>query len=208
MKAILQDEITRVIQEPTSESLSITSLRKGDEVDVGKVIRKGKEVWVHVTLDNGATGYIAGNTTIFQVKRVESAANDLEVRETPSDDAPIVTTIPKRTAFIVRGFEKVEDVDWYQVVDAQGVNGYIKTGPKLRIVPEVSRASARRMMITGGIFALAGVILYVVSLVQKTGAGGNGDFISIGLVLLGLFQVFQGYMQHKQVKRDEEDKSK
>lgn len=208
MKAILQDEITRVIQEPTSESLSITSLRKGDEVDVGKVIRKGKEVWVHVTLDNGATGYIAGNTTIFQVKRVESAANDLEVRETPSDEAPIVTTIPKRTAFIVRGFEKVEDVDWYQVVDAQGVNGYIKTGPKLRIVPEVSRASARRMMITGGIFALAGVILYVVSLVQKTGTGGNGDFISIGLVLLGLFQVFQGYMQHKQVKRDEEDKSK
>jgi uncharacterized protein YgiM (DUF1202 family) len=208
MKAILQDEITRVVQEPTSESLSITSLRKGDEVEVGKVIRKGKEVWVTVTLANGATGYIAGNTTIFQVKKVESAANDLEVHESPAEDSAVVTTIPKRTAFIVRGFEKVEGDEWYQAEDAQGVRGYIKTGPKLRIVPEVTRSSARRMMITGGVFALGGVILYVIGLYQKPTTGGDANFITIGLILLGLFQVFQGYMQHRQAKRNDEKNPK
>lgn len=208
MKAILQDEITRVVQEPTSESLSLTSLRKGDEVEVGKVIRKGKEVWVTVTLANGATGFIAGNTTIFQVKKVESAANELEVHESPADDSAVISTIPKRTAFIVRGFEKTEGDEWYQTEDAQGVRGYIKAGPKLRIVPEVTRSSARRMMITGGVFALGGVILYVIGLNQQPTTGGDANFITIGLILLGLFQVFQGYMQHRQAKREEENKPK
>lgn len=205
MKAVLQDEITRVVQEPTSESLSITSLRKGDEVDVGKVIRKKKETWVSVTLANGATGYISGNTTIFQIKKVESMANELEIHETPANDSPILATIPKRTPFIVRGFEKVEDVDWFFVEFEQNNRGYIQTGPKLRIVPEVTRSSAKRMMITGGLFAVGGLIFFIIGLNQSSTAGDT-NFISIGLVLLGLFQVFQGYMQYKQAVKQEEKK--
>lgn len=42
MKAIMVEDVVRVTSEPTAEALSIFSLRKGDVVDTGKVIRKEK----------------------------------------------------------------------------------------------------------------------------------------------------------------------
>ena len=72
MRASLGDDSARVWQEPNAESISMTSIQKGDEFEIGKVIRKKKEVWVTVTLDNGVTGYISGDTHIFAIQKVEA----------------------------------------------------------------------------------------------------------------------------------------
>ena len=106
MKAILSEDSARVMQEPTAESISMTSLQKGDEFEVGKVIRKRKEVWVEAILPSGVTGYISGGTKIFAIKRVEATGNPLDMYESPDESSRILKTIPKRTQFVVRGLKR------------------------------------------------------------------------------------------------------
>lgn len=206
MKAILSEELAPLMQEPTSESISILTMRKGDEFDVGKVLRKKKEVWVTATLPNGAVGYIKGDTKIFAIKRVETAANPVEVYEAPDTSSTLLKTIPKRTPFIVRGFEKVNEVNWFSIVDDEGVKGYVLAGARMRVVPEVTKGSARKMMITGGVFALAAVVLYFLPRASTQGSLVDGSFLTIALLLLGLFQVGQGYLQYRQSKKKDENK--
>jgi len=201
MRATLGDESAKVWQEASAESISLTTIHQGEEFEIGKVIRKKKETWVTVTLDNGVTGFISGDTHIFAIQTVEAIGNDLEVYETASDESPVLTVIPKKTVFIVRGVEKVEEDTWYRVENSEGVKGYVKAGPRLRVRPQVTRESARKMMITGGIFAVAGLILYFL-FPAPAGEADNGlNFITLAVILLGLFQLFQGFMQYRQVNK-------
>ncbi len=203
MRASLGDDNARVWQEPNAESISMTSIRKGDEFEVGKVIRKKKEVWVTVTLDNGVTGYISGDTHIFAIQKVEAVGNDLELYESPDATSPVLSIIPKKTLFTVRGFENANDENWYRAEDEEGNQGYIKSGVRLRAKPQITRESARKMMITGALFAVGGAVLYFVFPANPEASGGDTSFISLGLILLGLFQVFQGFMQYRQLgKKD------
>jgi len=203
MRASLGDDSARVWQEPNAESISMTSIHKGEEFEVGKVIRKKKEVWVTVTLESGVIGYISGDTHIFAIQKVEAVGNDLELYKEPDDTSPVLATIPKKTLFTVRGVENVNDVNWYHAEDEEGNKGYIKTGVRLRAKPQITRESARKMMITGALFAVGGAVLYFVFPSNPEAAGGDTSFISLGLILLGLFQVFQGFMQYRQLgKKD------
>ncbi len=202
MRATLGDESTPVFQEPVAEAISITTLRKGDEFEIGKVIRKKGETWVTVTLENGFTGYIAGDTRIFSIQQVESIGNDLEMHESPDPESPILGVIPRKTVFTVRGSDKYEEDVWYRVQDSEGVVGYVKAGVKLRVRPEVSEAGGRKMMITGAVFAVIGLILYFLVPPAEAGSGrGDFSFITLALILLGFFQVFQGFMQYRQAKK-------
>lgn len=199
MRASLGDESARVWQEPNAESISMTTIRKGEEFEIGKVIRKKKEVWVTVTLDNGVTGYISGDTHIFGIQKVEAVGNDLELYQEPDETSTVLVTIPKKTLFTVRGVETVNETNWYRAETDEGVLGYIKSGARLRAKPQVTRESARKMMITGAFFAVGGAVLYFVFPSNPEAAGGDTSFISLGLILLGLFQVFQGFIQYRQL---------
>ena len=165
------------------------------------IVKKG-ETWVTVILENGFTGYIAGDTRIFSIQQVESIGNDLEMHESPDPESPILGVIPRKTVFTVRGSDKYEEDVWYRVQDSEGVEGYVKAGVKLRVRPEVSEAGGRKMMITGAVFAVIGLILYFLVPPAEAGSGrGDFSFITLALILLGLFQVFQGFMQYRQVNK-------
>ncbi|HQM55186.1 MAG TPA: SH3 domain-containing protein [Anaerolineaceae bacterium] len=198
MRASLGDESARVWQEPNSESISLTSIHKGEEFEIGKVIRKKKEVWVTITLDNGVTGFISGDTHIFAIQQVEAVGNDLELYQQPDSSSPVLATIAKKTLFTVHGVETVNEESWYRAETEEGVQGYIKSGSRLRAKPQVTKESARKMMITGALFAVGGAVLYFLFPSNPEAAGGNTSFISLGLILLGLFQVFQGFAQYRQ----------
>jgi len=215
MRAALSDESVPVLQEPSAESISITSIKKGDEFELGKVTRKKKDAWVFVTLDNGATGYIAGTTRIFSVQKVEAIGNPLEVHETPDMASPILKTIPKKTPFTICGFEKIEPDEegngggeWLVMRDEEVKKGYIRTGAKLRAVAEYSASGARKLMITGGIFSAIGIAAYFIIQATATteSTGGDASFLALGLLVLGLFQLGQGYLQYRKVKKDEAKK--
>ncbi len=203
MRASLGDDSARVWQEPNAESISMTSIHKGEEFEIGKVIRKKKEVWVTVTLDNGVTGYISGDTHIFAIQKVEAVGNDLELYKEPDASSEVLATIPKKTLFTVRGVETVNDESWYRAETDEGAQGYIKSGARLRAKPQVTKESARRMMITGALFAVGGAVLYFLFPSNPEAGGGDTSFISLGLILLGLFQLFQGFIQYRQQGKKE-----
>lgn len=203
MRASLGDESARVWQEPNAESISMTSIHKGEEFEIGKVIRKKKEVWVTVTLDNGVTGYISGDTHIFAIQKVEAVGSDLELYKEPDEGSPVLATIPKKTLFTVRGVEDMEGSSWYRAETDEGIQGFIKSGARMRAKPQITRESARRMMITGAFFAVGGAVLYFLFPSNPEAGGGDTSFISLGLILLGLFQVVQGFLQHRQLGKKE-----
>lgn len=206
MRAILSDESMPIYPEPNGDSISITTLHKGDELEVGKVLRKKKDTWVEVSTPAGVKGYIHGDTKIFAIRRVEAVANPLEVYEAPDESSPVLTTLPKKTAFTVRGFEKVEDKEFFHVLTDDGMEGYVRTTAKMRVVPEATPGSARKMMIMGGLFAAAAIVIYLLGLRSGTTNAGNTSIFTIALFLLGLFQFGQGYVQYRQAKKDEQAK--
>ena len=211
MRASLGDESAAVWQETSPDSISVATIHKGEEFEIGKIIRKKKDAWVNVTLDNGVTGFISGNTHIFQVQQVEAIGNDLDLHQAADSESLLLKVIPKKTLFTIHGIEKVGDTTWYRVEDAEGSQGFILAGPRLRVRPQVTISSARRMMITGAIFAAAGIALFFIFPANATDATGGGintfnNVITLAVVLLGLFQVVQGYMQYRQVKRNEQNK--
>ena len=201
MRATLGEESARLLQEPTAESISINTINKGEEFEIGKVIRKKKEVWVTVTLDNGVVGYITGDTRIFAVQKVEAVGNDLDLHAEPNLESPVLSIILKKTIFTVRGVETVEEENWYVSEDSAGTKGFVKSGPRLRAKPEATRESARKMMITGVLFAVAGALLYFLFPSNPEGGGGNTSFLSLGVLLLGLFQLVQGFLQYRKLEK-------
>jgi hypothetical protein len=208
MKAILTDENTRVLGEPTDEGLSIASVRTGEEMELGKVIRKRKEAWVEITLASGAKGYISGHTRIFVIKKVQLLSESAEMVESTAEGAAVLRTFAKKDIFEAIGVEKVEGLDWVHVRDTAGKTGYMRQNVKIKVYQEPTRAAGKKMMITGGIFALLGVVIFVGSLFQVSPAGDT-SFLMIGLLALGGFQVIQGYVQYRQaVKKEEEGPTK
>jgi uncharacterized protein YgiM (DUF1202 family) len=206
MRASLGDESAPLLQEASNETISIATIKKGEEFEIGKVIRQKKGTWVTITLDNGVTGFISGDTHIFAIQKVEAMGNDLEIYEEPDSSSAVLTTIPKKTLFTVRGVEKVDDQTWYRVESPEGIKGYMLSGPRLRTRPEVTAASARKMMITGGIFTAVGVLLYFLLPSATETGGGDTSFITLAVILLGFYQLLQGYLQYRQVKKEQENK--
>jgi hypothetical protein len=205
MKAILTDETTRIFSEPKGDSLSIASVHQGEEMDLGKVIRKKKEAWVEITLSNGVVGYIAGSTKIFVIKKVQLLSNTADVYESPSHDAKVVKTFLKKDIFDAVGVEKVDNLDWVKVTDPSGLTGFMRQNVKIKIYNVPSKPAGKKLMITGGIFAGLGIIIFVSSLVQANPLG-DSSLLIVGLVVLGGFQFVQGLMQYRQAVKAEEEK--
>ena len=202
MKAVLTDEEARIYAEPFADSISTTTIHKGDEFELGKVIRKRKEVWVAITLDSGHSGYIPGNTKIFAIKRVQVLKDNLNIHEAPDEESRILKTLEKKEEFVVAGVEKMEGLDWVRVRHDSGIRGFIKGDAKIRVVQEITRESARKQIITGAVFAGIGVVIFAVSMFQPQGSG-DSTFIMLGLLAIGGFQVVQGIWQFRKLKEKE-----
>jgi uncharacterized protein YgiM (DUF1202 family) len=202
MKAILSDELTRVYSEPNAESISMLSLRKGEECEIGKVHRKFKQVWVEVTLSGGQTGYIPGATRIFAVKQVEMLGTAIDLLDAPADDGKVIKTYPKNTILTAIGVEKVEKKTWVRVRDASGVVGYIDGAARYKAFQEPTKAGGRKLMITGAIFAALAVVFMIMSIGQKQTAD-SGFYLIIGVLALGGVQLIQGYLQYRKAAKKE-----
>jgi hypothetical protein len=203
MKAIMVEDIIRVTSEPTPDAISIFSLKKGDIVETGKVIRKKKDSWVEVTTSSGQTGYISGQTRIFVIRQVElTGATDL--LNTPSTDATVVKTLPKGGIISAVGVEKNDSGTWYHVTDDAGADGYISSRAKYRVYQVPTTSGATRLMITGAVFAAMGLIFFFTT--SDLSSASSSLFLIIGLIGLGVFQMVQGYSQWRKAKQKTENK--
>lgn len=203
MRAILIEESVRVYSEAKEGAISIFSLRKGDEVETGKVTRKKKESWVEVTLDSGQKGYISGQTRIFVIRKIE-LMTETELFDAASEGAALVKALPKGTVVSAIGVEKEDKNTWYLVREESGEQGYVNGRAKYKVYQEATTGGGKKLIITGGIFAAMGLVFLVVSMGQQSTS--SSLFLIIGLIGLGLVQVVQGVLQYRKAKNKQDSK--
>ncbi len=205
MRGILVDENVRVYAEPDNQNLSITMLKKGDEFDLGKVVRKKREVWVQVTLPSGQTGFITGETRIFEIKRVQFLTNQVVMRDSASDDGNLVKNFEKNAVVTAIGVENTDNKGWVKVKDDDGNVGFIRGDARIKVYQEVSVAASKKMMLTGGIFTLLGLAFLIVILVRPQ-TSDNTSVLLVAVLAFGVLQLGQGYLQYRKAIKEEQVK--
>lgn len=210
MRAVLIDESTKVYPEPSDESISMATLQKGEEFELGKVIRKKREVWVTITLSSGQEGYISGNTKIFGFKKVQLLNTFEDMIDKPGEESAVVKSYPKNTILNAIGVEKVGDDSWVKVKDEDGVEGFIRGNAKIRVYQEPSKENAKKQMLTGALFAVAGLIFYFLNNAQtstQSDSTANYSLLTMVLIALGAIQMIQGYTERQKAVKIEKDKA-
>jgi uncharacterized protein YgiM (DUF1202 family) len=204
MKGILVEEEIKVFAEPSDQTLSITSIRKGEEFELGKVTKKKKEVWVEVTLSSGQTGFISGETKIFVIKKVQFFGDGIEAHESPSKDSPVIKTYPKKTVVTAVGYESDDAKGWVKILDADGLTGYVRGESKIRVFQEPTKENGKKQMYTGGMFAILAAAFYIFS-ISKAQSTSNMSILIVAVFAFGLMQLVQGILEYNKAKKKENE---
>jgi hypothetical protein len=204
MKGILVEDEVKVYGEPSDQTLSITSIKKGEEFELGRVSRKKKEVWVEVTLASGQTGYIPGDTKIFVIKKVQFFGDGIEAHEAPLPDSPVIKTYPKKSVVTAIGFEKDEAKGWVKIIDTDGVIGYVRGESKIRVYQEATKENGKKQMYSGGMFAILAAAFYLFSL-NKGQTSSNMSILIVAVFAFGLMQLVQGILEFNKAKKKENE---
>jgi uncharacterized protein YgiM (DUF1202 family) len=206
MKGILVDESAKIYSEPSDQTLSLTTLQKGDEFELGKVSRKKNDVWVEVILPSGVKGFIPGATHIFEVKKVQFLSKSNDMHKEPNADSEIIKNYPQNVAVTAIGVEKDDDKGWVKVIDEQGTVGYVKGDIRIRLVQEVTTTSGKKQILSGAMFIILATVFYFVS-VSNSSANGSMSFLMVAVFTFGLFQLVQGILQYRKAKNQEKPKN-
>jgi len=203
MKGRLVDESVKVYAETGDQSLSVATLYKGDLFELGKVSRKNKQVWVEVTLESGQKGFISGETKIFSIKKVQTITKTTDLYREAGNETDVIKTYPKNSVFTTVSVEEIDGKPWVKVMDADGLEGYINGNSRIKLFQEVTKDSAKKLMINGGIFiALAGVFYYISATQYQS--GNSLQLIVLVVIAFGLFQFIQGAWQFYTLRKNSE----
>lgn len=209
MRAVTTDEKTLVYGQMDEQAISIASLEKGEEFELGKVIKKKKVVWVEAKLDSGVTGYINGNAKIFSIKKVEILLDGVPLYASPASNSSVLKSIKKGDIFQTLRVEKNDEAHWVRVRDLNGLEGYIAGNTRIRIIPPNSRSSARKTILFGLVLAAVGAIITGVSPANQENP--TYYYLAMGFLLFGVLQILQGGLQYyqavKQEKREAQSKA-
>ena len=199
MRAILIDDEIHVYASAEDDSISVAVLHKGDEMDLGKVTQRKKKTWVEISLPGEQKGFIAGDTKIFAIRKTTVATPSVDIKKAPSEEAETIKTLVKGSSLTVYGVEGTEETGkWFKVRDEENVEGFVPTPTKLRVLPEVSRTSAIRNIVTGFIFAGIGGFLAF----SDANAASNMQWIAYAVIFFGILQLGQGVAEFIRVNRE------
>jgi len=206
MKAILTDETALVYNSIEDQTISIATIHKGEEMDLGKVIRKKGKVWVEIVLPGDQKGYIVGETKIFAVRKGQISAKTADLVEKPEKSAAVIKTIQHSAILTITGVEKTEEGSWFKAEDETGVTGYISTNAKLKVVPEYTRSGATRNMLTGLVFIIVGVGLAIMN--SQSTVNNGMIYVAYAVIFFGLLQGGQGIVEFFKFKKSAETAKK
>ena len=204
MKAILTDDQVLVYSSMEENNISIATLHKGEEMELGKVTRKKTKTWVEISLAGGQKGFIPGETKIFTVRKAQLVSNSVDMMDAPASTANLVKTYTKGSIFTVTLFEKTDEGNWFKVRDEAGQEGFIpSTSTKLKVVQEPTRSGAIRNLITGLIFTVIGVVLTFMN--SAPDQANSMIYISYAVIFFGLLQMGQGGVEYYKFTHKKDD---
>jgi hypothetical protein len=206
MKAILTDEDTLVYGSTEDQSISVATVHKNDEMELGKVIRKKGKVFVEITLPGNEKGYIAGETKIFAVRKGQVSTKTADLVDSPNASAVLIKTLQRGTILTINGVEKTEEGSWFKALDDNGVNGYISTSAKLKVVPEYTRSGSIKNMLTGLVFIVIGIGLGLAN--SRSASASISIYIAYAIIFFGLLQGGQGVVEYFKFKKSEDPSKK
>ena len=208
MRAILTDESTPVYATIEDQSVSIASLHRDDEFELGRVTRKKRAVWVEVTLDSGVKGYISGDAHIFALKKVQLLDSEAAMRAEPSGESALIKTMHKGDVFLTLKVEKTDQGGWVRVRDAVDAEGYIAGNTKIRILQQVKKSDAQRTLLLGGLMLVIGIGFGIFSYLAKQ-QDTIAYYLALGFIVFGVLQLSQGFIQYRQaVKQEQQEQQK
>ena len=193
MKAIILDPQVKVYSSIDSNTISIATLGKGSEIEIGPAKKKAGKLWVPVIMSTGQKAYIPGETKMHIIR--EGAVMDaiVDLHSEPSAESPVKLQLKRNGRLSILEVITLEGHPWVRVRDSSGMEGYISGETRVRLTPQKSKANGRRNMITGGMWLVAGAI-FTFSNNPATSTSGL-DLIGIGALVFGLIIFISGLVQ-------------
>jgi hypothetical protein len=195
MKARILGQVARVYSQPDLNSLPIADLMNGYEVEMGGVTKNAAGAWVGVALPNGQRGYFSGDTKILHIKTAILLQKEALVYAEPSALSVVKTRYRRRARFYLADAVDNDGRRWVRVRDFGGAEGFIDGATKIKVLPEVTKASGAKNMLFGALWCIGGIIVTAVTYNMASSGGGGRYFIAWGPVVFGAFQFFNGLFQ-------------
>jgi len=197
MRAVLTDKTAPIYATLQDQSVSIATLHRDEEFELGEVKRNKRKIWVTVTLDSGVKGFISGESHIYALKKVQLLDPTAKLRSAPSKESALVKTLQKGDIFTTLKVEKTDEGGWVMVRDESNSEGYIFGKTKIRVLQEMKRSDAKRTLILGGVMSVLGVLFGIFSY-----AGNQQSviayYLALGFIVFGVLQLVQGFIQYRQ----------
>jgi hypothetical protein len=194
MKGRIIDPQVKIYGEPETGSLSVASLTSGDEIDFIGLRKVAKKNWAEVALADGQKGYLPAETKLFFFKQASLLQKSSNVFSRPSSLSSVKSTLQKRDRFyIIDVVDRNSKEPWVKIRDLSGVEGFIDGRARIKVIAEVTRATGKRTMVSGGLWCLAGILI-ATGVVQAASTLG-AFIITWGAIVYGAVLFFRGFYQ-------------
>jgi hypothetical protein len=194
MKGRIIDPQVKVFGEPDPASLTVASLTAGDEVVFVKMLKAAKKRWAEVVLAGGEKGYLPAETRLFFFKQAFLLQKSLNIYSRPSTLSAVRGALHKKDRFYVLDIIDRDTKDpWVKIRDFSGAEGYIDGNAQIKVATEVTRATGKRTMLSGGLWCLAGVLI-ATGVIQAANSLG-ALIVTWGAIIYGTAQFLRGIYQ-------------
>ncbi len=193
MKAIILDPQAKVYGSIEGNPISIASLEKGSEIEIGPAKKKAGKLWVPVVMSTGQKAYIPGETKLHIIREGTVMDASVDLHSYPSTESVVKQQLKRNTRLTILEVMNEEGQTWVRVRDGSGTEGYIRGETRVRLTAQKSKANGRRNMITGAMWLVAGVIFTFTSNPATSSSGL--DLIGIGALAFGAIIFISGLIQ-------------
>jgi hypothetical protein len=194
MKVRILDTQVKVYGSMDESEVSIASLSRGMEVEIGGGKRKQGKVWVPVTLEGGQKGYISGEARIYAIKEGALMQDSVDMYEEASVESPVKEQLKRNDRLAVLEVSKDGEVRWARVRDINGNEGYISGETRLRLIQVKTKATGRKNMLTGVMWLIVGGFITFSG--SSITSGGSFALLGYGALLFGGVMLIMGLVQY------------
>jgi Bacterial SH3 domain len=194
MKARILDSQVKVYSSMDANSVSLTTLPEGSEIEFGGAKRKAGKLWVPITLSTGQQAYIPAETRIYIIREGALMQNNVELHAEPSSGSLVKSQLARNAKVYILQVVKGDGQDWVRVRDVNGSEGYIPGETRIRLQQQRTKATARRNMINGVMWLIAGLVITFSN--STPGAGSSFGLLGYGAILFGAVMLISGIVQY------------
>jgi len=179
------DQAQRLYSQPDASAYTDVEIALGEEVEIGSEVKRNGVGFCPVRRRNGQSGYIPGNTRGGHIKPMTIDQNEVVVYAQPSTGSPERTRLRKGARiWLFPGVVETGGVQFVQIRNAQGIEGFMSGETRAKRVVEVTRQVAMKNMLVGGLWCVGGLVATSIS-----------NFYFFGAVVFGAIQFFKGLGQ-------------